>query len=357
MTAEILHRLRTLSEKIAEELVFAEPGKDAGLQAAHALLLEIEQLLPADEATASLTTAVKLARRWMDEIVGATRGYDEAAAKQFGTWTIWWWEAVCSIEQGSALPPWPAEWESSPSAENAHECLQTRGQDARAPRRFTDAPEAPLLLNLPQDRELLWDFVTEAQEHLHNIEQGVLVLEHHPADADTLNSIFRAFHTFKGCSGYLNLKPILSLAHELESLLHLARKGELAITPDIIDIILEGADALKKLTNEISGCLAGTKSGCAVVPTLPLLAKIRSALGSAPVGEEVRSPVEHPNRQSGARCEGTPSAADGSPSDCNADPSGLRQGGGAEDPNVSLQDNRPATLPLPFGRGEGRGEG
>ena len=66
-----------------------------------------------------------------------------------------------------------------------------------------DARREPvLILNLEEDRELLHEFINESQEHLQNIEQGVLVLEENPTDAETLDSIFRAFHTFKGGSGF-----------------------------------------------------------------------------------------------------------------------------------------------------------
>ena len=71
------------------------------------------------------------------------------------------------------------------------------------------AEEAPLNLNLAADAELLREFITESREHLDHIEQGVLVLENSPGDAEVLNTIFRAFHTFKGGAGFLNLLPII----------------------------------------------------------------------------------------------------------------------------------------------------
>ena len=72
-------------------------------------------------------------------------------------------------------------------------------------------------MNLEADADLLREFINESGEHLQNIELGVLTLEENPTDKDTLNSIFRAFHTFKGGSGFLNLLPMKNLAHELES--------------------------------------------------------------------------------------------------------------------------------------------
>lgn len=106
-------------------------------------------------------------------------------------------------------------------------------------------------INLEGDGEILHEFANEAREHLENIEQGILVLEDNPQDATTLSSIFRAFHTFKGASGFLRLQPVNRLSHELENLLDLARSGRLELTPPIIDIILEGKDVLKAFTDEL----------------------------------------------------------------------------------------------------------
>ena len=106
-------------------------------------------------------------------------------------------------------------------------------------------------INLEGDGEILHEFANEAREHLENIEQGILVLEDNPQDATMLSSIFRAFHTFKGASGFLRLQPVNRLSHELENLLDLARSGRLELTPPIIDIILEGKDVLKTFTDEL----------------------------------------------------------------------------------------------------------
>ena len=77
------------------------------------------------------------------------------------------------------------------------------------------------------------------------------MLEKQPADAETLNTIFRAFHTFKGGAGFLNLIPINRLAHVLESLLDLARQDKLTIDAPVIELILRGRDVLKRFLDEI----------------------------------------------------------------------------------------------------------
>jgi len=120
--------------------------------------------------------------------------------------------------------------------------------------------DPPLNLDVAGDGDLLREFITESREHLDNIEQGVLVLENQPADAETLNTIFRAFHTFKGGAGFLNLIPINKLAHVLESLLDLARQGKLAIDAPVIELILRGRDVLKNFLDEIEGQVNGSHS-------------------------------------------------------------------------------------------------
>jgi two-component system chemotaxis sensor kinase CheA len=139
--------------------------------------------------------------------------------------------------------------------------------------------EAPLNLNLAEDADLLREFITESREHLDNIEQGVLVLENSPSDAEVLNTIFRAFHTFKGGAGFLNLIPINRLAHVLESLLDLARQGKLAIDATVIELILRGRDVLKQFLDEIEGQLSGSRSRAPItIPTALLKAEAQEVI-------------------------------------------------------------------------------
>ena len=115
--------------------------------------------------------------------------------------------------------------------------------ESPAPQPVADEPA--IRLNLAEDSELLREFHSESLELLQTIEQGVLLLEENPTEAGTINSIFRAFHTFKGSAGLLHLDALRDLAHDLESLLDAARRSELSITSDIIEVILAGGDTLK----------------------------------------------------------------------------------------------------------------
>ena len=148
-------------------------------------------------------------------------------------------------------------------------------QDAPAPAGNSVVAEMELNLNIAGDADLLREFLAESREHLDNIEQGVLVLEQQPADAEMLNTVFRAFHTFKGGAGFLNLIPINRLAHILESLLDLARQGKFTIASPTIEIILRGRDVLKQFLDAIDGQINGGKPATPIlIPTEGLKAEV-----------------------------------------------------------------------------------
>jgi two-component system chemotaxis sensor kinase CheA len=111
--------------------------------------------------------------------------------------------------------------------------------------------------SLAQDPELVGDFVVESREHLDSIEGRLLVLEQNPSEMETIHAVFRSFHTIKGLAGFLEFTPIRDVAHEVETLLDLARNSKLAITPAVVDVVLESADYLKQSINIVEAGLSG----------------------------------------------------------------------------------------------------
>ncbi len=100
-------------------------------------------------------------------------------------------------------------------------------------------------------QELLEDFLVEAFEMIEEMDQDLIELENNPDDLDLLNKIFRVAHTIKGSGSFLNFDKLTRLTHHMEAVLDKARKGELTITPDIMDVILESIDAMKGILEYI----------------------------------------------------------------------------------------------------------
>lgn len=100
-------------------------------------------------------------------------------------------------------------------------------------------------------QEILEDFLIEAFEMIEQLDQDLVELENNPDDLDLLNRIFRVAHTIKGSGSFLNFSVLTHLTHHMEDVLNKARHSELTITPDIMDVVLESIDYMKKLLNAI----------------------------------------------------------------------------------------------------------
>jgi two-component system chemotaxis sensor kinase CheA len=290
--AENIESAVSLISQMAEELAFVVPDRDSGLLAINALTMDLEQLAESDAPTA-FVAGVKVLRVWIDVILDGPVSFSADMIEKLGNWHGWMSSLLVALDQDVATPPLPADWsallsgapqapatasQGSPSAEVAPVAQPEEAQ-----------PAASFVLNIEADQELLREFFSESVELLQDIEQGVLVLEEKPGDKNTINSIFRAFHTFKGGAGFLHLAALGELAHELETLLDAVRKGELSINREIIESILAGGDALKLFTREIGDQLDGINPGAPIsVPTQHILKRVRAALrGEAPAAVAV----------------------------------------------------------------------
>lgn len=146
------------------------------------------------------------------------------------------------------------------------------------------------------DPEMLTGFVTESQEHLTAIEEQILALERDPSQMPAVHAVFRAFHTIKGLAGFLGLKSVQSVAHEVETLLDHARNSRVRISVEIVDLVLESSEYLQGEVNRIHATLNGAAPGKAknnrsLLRTIANVTQRALAGGSAPVAPEVKSDV------------------------------------------------------------------
>ena len=140
------------------------------------------------------------------------------------------------------------------------------------------SPESPAAAGEArvQDESLLRDFITEGLEYIGEIEVNILNLEQEPENKDYINAIFRPFHSVKGVAGFLNLVDIRTLAHDLETLLDKARNEALPVTPELIDLILDGSDTLKAMIGRLRDGLEG-REATELIDTSDLVRRIRLA--------------------------------------------------------------------------------
>jgi len=100
------------------------------------------------------------------------------------------------------------------------------------------------VVELSQDELEL--FVTEAEENIANLENGLLRLERE-GDAALVAELFRYAHTLKGSAGAAGLVEMSQLAHAMENLLDEVRNGKRNVTSELVDTLLECVDVLRAM--------------------------------------------------------------------------------------------------------------
>ena len=218
--------------------------------------------------------------------------------------------------------------------------LQEKFEMAEAgPEGAAAAPEAAS--SAAEDPALVADFVIEAREHLSAVEGQLLTLENDPTNFECLNAIFRSFHSIKGLAAFLEFPRIQHFAHEVETLLDMARNKAVVIDATGIDLILACTDFLNR-------CIAAVESRTlAQVPRredelIPRLQGFRNT--SAPSGEEPKGEAEParpgssiaPEVMAALEAEGmiplTPQEAQ-EPGSAAKPPQGVKQSAAAEKPS------------------------
>lgn len=106
---------------------------------------------------------------------------------------------------------------------------------------------------------LLGDFLDESGQLLDRLNDNLLQLDEwvralddpqsHRCDDDLLNEMFRSAHSLKGLSAMLGLSDINNLTHKIENVFDAARKDELSIDGDVVELMFQGIDRLVSLVD------------------------------------------------------------------------------------------------------------
>ena len=120
-----------------------------------------------------------------------------------------------------------------------------------------DSGQASYALPEDADMDLLAEFITESGDLIEAAEEALLALETDPEDREAVGTIFRAFHTIKGVSAFLELMAISEMAHHAESLLSRVRDREIRYGGGYADLALRSLDMIKHMVLLVQGALEG----------------------------------------------------------------------------------------------------
>lgn len=143
-------------------------------------------------------------------------------------------------------------------------------------------------MSFDADQEILQDFIVEAGEILELLSTQLVELESNPDDMDLLNAIFRGFHTVKGGAGFLQLNPLVDCCHVAENVFDVLRKGELEVTAELMDVVLEALDCVTDMFEEVRSGQPLTPASDELMAALEqLIEPGAQAAASTPSAEQV----------------------------------------------------------------------
>ena len=255
-----------LLQEIALELAFAPTGGHQSVVTLLQALRQLQQLGQAQEAIENLVN-------WLAPLEASGEALAEGDLDNLQRQYLAVEKAVYAQAATSAIvAPSASDTVRSKAEPSAEPDDEAGGVSA-------EEPGLTITVESKDDLELLNEFCNEGRDLLSQVEQGVLVLEQQPEHRETLNQVFRAFHTFKGGAGFLGLDPIKELAHILESLLDAARQNILPIDRQVINLILAGGDTLRQFIDGIEQTIRSTDNNTPIiVPTLELIARVKATL-------------------------------------------------------------------------------
>ncbi|WP_048198655.1 chemotaxis protein CheA [Methanocella arvoryzae] len=108
-------------------------------------------------------------------------------------------------------------------------------------------------------------FVSEAREHLQNLNSSLLALEKCPTDADVIQEIFRSAHTLKGMSASMGFKEMETLCHRTENLFDRIRNGQLVADTRVVTVLFKSLDTLEAMVDAIEAGESGSLDVAALV--------------------------------------------------------------------------------------------
>ncbi|MHB8828110.1 MAG: hybrid sensor histidine kinase/response regulator [Syntrophales bacterium] len=95
-------------------------------------------------------------------------------------------------------------------------------------------------------------FVDEARDHINKLNDGLVRLENHPEDPDTINDVFRSAHTIKGSSRMMKLNSIAEVAHKMEDALGALREKKLHHSRDLANVLFKGIDCITVMIDKVA---------------------------------------------------------------------------------------------------------
>jgi two-component system, chemotaxis family, sensor kinase CheA len=256
-------RLKSVVEELAAAIVAAEPDDRAGLAGLSRLVGDIETQtqdpgLPEVAAEAARDVAC-VARDFLERP-------EPAGLARLG-------EAVEALQK---------EIRRAHKKRGKNPCALEL-PDAEPARPVPEQVSLVQLLPAAKDRDsdtiaLIGEFLSESDESLARADQMLMTMERDGATADSINGLFRVFHTIKGVAGFLELFDIQALAHTTESLLNGCREGLYSLVGERLDLVFDATAMMRKILGDLRVAVENSHEFSTQENVAGLVARLKEAL-------------------------------------------------------------------------------
>lgn len=100
----------------------------------------------------------------------------------------------------------------------------------------------------PEEMEV---FLQEVDEHIAHLDECLVQLERADDDTSVLQEIFRSAHTIKGAAATIGHQSLTAVTHEMETVLDRLRNGQLAVQPELVDVLFAALDVIRAMVGEV----------------------------------------------------------------------------------------------------------
>jgi two-component system chemotaxis sensor kinase CheA len=138
----------------------------------------------------------------------------------------------------------------------AEESLET---EASMPKLDENTADSPAEFTEPESNKIADDELKEiyrvsSQEHLKNLESGILQLEREPSQLEIVADLLQAAHSLKGDSRVAGVETMEIVTHTLEEVFGRIQCQEIAVTEELSDRLYQTLDGMQRLvTSALTG--------------------------------------------------------------------------------------------------------
>ena len=137
-------------------------------------------------------------------------------------------------------------------------------------------------------------FVSEAKEHLEELNRLLLAFEADTNDAGLVDKLFKCIHTLNGSAEFINHEELVQISNSYKATISAIRSSENSIQPDKLEVFFQASEMMNTLVEQVDKKELEPVNIDEVVKNLNDLAKTLNETKTQPLPTQNTEPAESP---------------------------------------------------------------